>query len=142
MLYNLPLVTTVHSLEPLRPWKREQLGRGYDLSSWVEHTTLEMAEAIIAVSRSTAMDIERLFRVDPAKIAVIPNGLDTDEYAPITDEDCLATYGIDPTRPYVLFVDRMTWQKVLQHLLEAIPHLRPDVQVVLCAGAADTPDMA
>lgn len=74
MLYNLPPVATVHSPEPLRPWKREQLGRGYDLSSWVERTTLEMAETIIAVSRSTAMDIERLFRVDPAKIAVIPNG--------------------------------------------------------------------
>lgn len=142
ILYQLPLVVTVHSLEPLRPWKREQLGRGYDLSAWVERTTLEMADAIIAVSRSTALDIERLFGVDPATIAVIPNGLDTDEYAPVTDEDCLRSYGIDPTRPYVLFVGRMTWQKGLRHLLNAVPYLLPDVQVVLCAGAADTPEMA
>jgi alpha-maltose-1-phosphate synthase len=142
ILYKLPLVVTVHSLEPLRPWKREQLGRGYDLSSWVERTTLEMADVIIAVSRSTALDIERLFGVDPTTLVVIPNGLDTDEYAPVTDEDCLRSYGIDPTRPYVLFVGRMTWQKGLRHLLNAVPHLLPDVQVVLCAGAADTPEMA
>jgi glycogen synthase len=142
MLYGLPLVVTVHSLEPLRPWKREQLGRGYDLSSWVERTTLEMADAVIAVSRSTAMDVERLFRIHPETMAVIPNGIDTDEYAPVTDAECLVSYGIDPTRPYVLFVGRMTWQKGLRHLLDAVPHLLPDVQVVLCAGAADTPEMA
>jgi glycogen synthase len=142
ILYQLPLVVTVHSLEPLRPWKREQLGRGYDLSAWVERTTLQMADAIIAVSRSTALDIERLFGVDPATLVVIPNGIDTDEYAPVTDDDCLRSYGIDPTRPYVLFVGRMTWQKGLRHLLNAVPHLLPDVQVVLCAGAADTPEMA
>jgi glycogen synthase len=142
ILYALPLAVTVHSLEPLRPWKREQLGRGYDLSSWVERTTLEMADAVIAVSRSTAMDVERLFRIEPEIITVIPNGIDTDEYAPVTDEESLASYGIDPTRPYVLFVGRMTWQKGLRHLLDAIPYLLPDVQVVLCAGAADTPEMA
>jgi glycogen synthase len=142
MLYGLPLAVTVHSLEPLRPWKREQLGRGYDLSSWVERTTLEMADAVIAVSHSTAMDVERLFRIDPETITVIPNGIDTDEYAAVTDEESLLSYGIDPTRPYVLFVGRMTWQKGLRHLLDAIPHLLPDVQVVLCAGAADTPEMA
>jgi glycogen synthase len=142
MLYGVPLVVTVHSLEPLRPWKREQLGRGYDLSSWVERTTLEMGDAVIAVSRSTAMDVERLFRIDPETITVIPNGIDTDEYAPLTDEEDLVSYGIDPTRPYVLFVGRMTWQKGLRHLLDAIPHLLPDVQVVLCAGAADTAEMA
>ena len=142
MLYGLPLVVTVHSLEPLRPWKREQLGRGYDLSSWVERTTLEMADAVIAVSRSTAMDVERLFHIDPKTIAVIPNGIDTDEYAPVTDEECLVSYGIDPTRPYVLFVGRMTWQKGLRYLLDAVPYLLPDVQAVLCAGAADTPEIA
>ena len=142
MLYGLPLVVTVHSLEPLRPWKREQLGRGYDLSSWVERTTLEMADAVIAVSRSTATDIERLFHIDPKAIAVIPNGIDTDEYAPVTDRERLVSYGIDPTRPYVLFVGRMTWQKGLRYLLDAVPHLLPDVQVVLCAGAADTPEIA
>jgi starch synthase len=141
-LYDIPLVLTTHSLEPLRPWKREQLGRGYDLSSWVEQTALEMADAIIAVSRSTATDIERCFDIDPATITVIPNGIDTDEYAPARDEACLATYGIDPERPYVLFVGRMTWQKGLRYLLEAVPHLVPEAQVVLCAGAADTPEIA
>jgi glycogen synthase len=142
ILYAVPLVVTVHSLEPLRPWKQDQLGRGYDLSSWVEKTALSMADAIIAVSRSTALDVERLFPVDPATISVIPNGIDTDEYAPVSDEACVAAYGIDPTRPYVLFVGRMTWQKGLRHLLDAVPGLVPEAQVVLCAGAADTPDMA
>lgn len=142
ILYNLPLVLTVHSLEPLRPWKREQLGRGYDLSSWVERTALEMADAVIAVSRSTAMDVERLFDIDPARITVIPNGIDTDDYAPRHDPGCLASYGIDPNVPYVLFLGRMTRQKGLPHLLDAVPHLDPDVQVVICAGAADTPEVA
>jgi glycogen synthase len=142
ILYDLPLVLTVHSLEPLRPWKREQLGRGYDLSAWVEKTALEMADAIIAVSRSTAQDVERLFAVDPAIISVIPNGIDTDEYTPVTDTTCLAPYGIDPERPYVLFLGRMTRQKGLRYLLEAIPYLTSEAQVVLCAGAADTPEMA
>lgn len=142
LLYDLPLILTTHSLEPLRPWKREQLGRGYELSSWVEKTALEMADAIVAVSRSTAADIERYFDLDPDTITVIPNGIDTDEYAPVTDEACLATYGIDPERPYVLFVGRMTWQKGLRYLLEAVPYLEPEAQVVLCAGAADTPEVA
>jgi starch synthase len=142
ILYEVPLVVTVHSLEPLRPWKQEQLGRGYDLSSWVEKTALSMADAIIAVSRSTALDVEQLFTVDPAIISVIPNGIDTDEYAPVTDDACVAAYGIDLTRPYVLFVGRMTWQKGLRHLLDAVTFLVPEAQVVLCAGAADTPDMA
>jgi len=141
ILYGLPLVITVHSLEPLRPWKRDQLGRGYDLSSWLEKTALEMADAIIAVSRSTATEITQLFAVDPATVTVIPNGIDPTEYAPVSDPDCLATYGIDPTRPYVLFVGRMTQQKGLRYLLAAIPSLVPDVQVVLCAGAADTPQL-
>jgi len=142
MLYGLPLVITVHSLEPLRPWKRDQLGRGYDLSTWLEKNALEMADAIIAVSRSTAAEITRLFAVDPATVTVIPNGIDTTEYAPLSDADCLAAYNIDPTRPYVLFVGRMTQQKGLRYLLDAIPSLRPEAQVVLCAGAADTPEMA
>src|SRR5262245_16381002 len=142
LLYGLPLVITVPSLEPLRPWKRAQLGRGYDLSTWVEKTALEMADAIIAVSRSTATEITQLFAVDPATVAVIPNGIDTTEYRPVTDPECLTTYGIDLTRPYVLFLGRMTQQKGLRYLLEAIPYLASDVQVVLCAGAADTPEMA
>jgi glycogen synthase len=142
ILYGLPLVITVHSLEPLRPWKREQLGRGYDLSAWVEKTALEMADAIIAVSRSTAADVERFFAIDPTAITVIPNGIDTEEYTPIDDPTCLATYGIDPHRPYVLFLGRMTRQKGIQYLLAAIPSLLPEAQVVLCAGSADTPEMA
>jgi alpha-maltose-1-phosphate synthase len=141
ILYNLPLVITVHSLEPLRPWKREQLGQGYDLSTWIETTTLEMADAIIAVSQSTATDILRLFRVEPAAVTVIPNGIDTAEYTRVTNPECLATYGIDPERPYVLFLGRMTRQKGLRYLLDALPHLIPEAQVVLCAGAADTPEM-
>jgi glycogen synthase len=142
ILYELPLVITVHSLEPLRPWKREQLGRGYDLSSWIEKTALEMADAVIAVSRSTADDITQLFAVDPAAVTVIPNGIDTTEYAPLTDPACLRPYGIDPERPYVLFLGRMTRQKGLHYLLAAVPYLLPEAQVVLCAGAADTPEMA
>jgi alpha-maltose-1-phosphate synthase len=142
ILYGVPLVITVHSLEPLRPWKREQLGRGYDLSTWIEKTALEMADAIIAVSASTATEVTQLFAVDPATVTVIPNGIDTAEYAPVTDPDCLTAYGIDPAHPYVLFLGRMTQQKGLRYLLEAIPYLTPEVQVVLCAGAADTPEMA
>src|SRR5215471_8405664 len=142
ILYGLPLVITVHSLEPLRPWKRSQLGRGYDLSTWLEKTALEMADAIIAVSSSTATEVSQLFAVDPATVTVIPNGIDTEEYQPVTDPDCLTTYGIDPACPYVLFLGRMTQQKGLRYLIEAVPYLAPDVQVVLCAGAADTPKMA
>ena len=138
ILYNIPLVITVHSLEPLRPWKREQLGRGYDLSCWIEKTALETADAIIAVSRSTRDDILRLFNVEPTKVVVIPNGIDTDEYRPTHDPDAITQLGIDPNRPYVLFVGRMTRQKGLYYLLQAIPHLNPKLQVVLCAGDADT----
>jgi glycogen synthase len=101
-----------------------------------------MADAIIAVSRSTAVDVTRLFNINPANLTVIPNGIDTDEYHPGTDTDCLASYGIDPTRPYVLFLGRMTQQKGLRYLLDAIPSLAAEAQVVLCAGAADTPEMA
>jgi glycogen synthase len=101
-----------------------------------------MADVIIAVSRSTAVDVERFFAVDPTTITVIPNGIDTEEYTPIDDPACLATYGIDLHRPYVLFLGRMTRQKGIQYLLAAIPSLLPEAQVVLCAGAADTPEMA
>ncbi len=140
LLYGIPLVITVHSLEPLRPWKREQIGRGYDLSSWVEKTALEMADAVVAVSSSTRDDILRLFDVDPAKVPVIPNGIDTDEYTYTPDRAALVKYGIDPDKPYVLFVGRMTRQKGLLYLLRAIPQLDADTQVVLCAGESDTPE--
>lgn len=141
LLYGLPLVVTVHSLEPLRPWKREQIGRGYDLSSWVEKTTLEMADAIIAVSRSTRDDIVRLFDVDEDKIKIIANGIDTDEYKPVGGPDVLARYGIDYHSPYVLFVGRMTRQKGLYHLLRAAEHIDPALQMVFCAGESDTPEL-
>ncbi|MBK8962471.1 MAG: glycogen synthase [Candidatus Competibacteraceae bacterium] len=138
ILYNIPLVITVHSLEPLRPWKREQLGHGYDLSCWIEKSALEMADAIIAVSRSTRDDVLRLFDVDPTRVVVIPNGIDIDEYKPTHDPKTLVELGIDPDRPYVLFVGRMTRQKGLYYLLQAVPHFDRKLQVVFCAGDADT----
>lgn len=139
--YGKPLVITVHSLEPLRPWKREQLGNGYDFSLWVERTALEMADAIIAVSKGTKDDILRCFDVDPAKISIIYNGIDTDEYHKVETNDALHSNGIDPQRPYVLFVGRITRQKGIIHLMEAIEQLDEGIQVVLCAGAPDTPEI-
>jgi alpha-maltose-1-phosphate synthase len=141
LLYGVPLVITVHSLEPLRPWKREQIGRGYELSSWIEKTALEMADAVVAVSRSTRDDILRLFDVDEAKMHVIPNGIDTEEYRPVDHSDILARFSIDYSRPYVLFVGRMTRQKGLLYLLRAMDYINPQVQVVLCAGESDTPEL-
>ncbi len=141
LLYGKPLVITVHSLEPLRPWKREQIGRGYDFSSWIEKTALEMADAVIAVSNSTADDIARLFTIDPGRLHTIPNGIDTDEYAPISRPDVLGRFGIDGGAPYVLFVGRMTRQKGLKYLLAAAERIDPRMQIVLCAGESDTPEL-
>jgi alpha-maltose-1-phosphate synthase len=140
--YGLPLVITVHSLEPLRPWKREQLAGGYDFSLWVEKTALEMADAIIAVSNATKHDIERLFNVDPARVHVIHNGIDLDQYHKVDLTHALTRYSIDPGKPYLLFVGRITRQKGFQHLVRAIQFMDPDYQVVLCAAAPDTPGMA
>src|SRR6266567_6214801 len=140
--YGFPLVITVHSLEPLRPWKREQLAGGYDFSLWVEKTALEMADAIIAVSGETKRDIERLFDVDPARVNVIHNGIDLDEYRRVEATDALVRDGIDPKKPYLLFVGRITRQKGIIHLVRAIPFIDPDFQIVLCAGAPDTPEIA
>jgi glycogen synthase len=140
--YDLPLVVTVHSLEPLRPWKREQLGGGYDLSSWIERTALEQAEAVVAVSEGTRTDILRLFDVDPARLHVIYNGIDPALYRPVAATDALTRHGVDPDRPYLLFVGRITRQKGIVHLARAIPHIDPTAQVVLCAGAPDTPEIA
>nr|VFK50301.1 MAG: glycogen synthase (ADP-glucose) [Candidatus Kentron sp. TUN]VFK51420.1 MAG: glycogen synthase (ADP-glucose) [Candidatus Kentron sp. TUN]VFK58009.1 MAG: glycogen synthase (ADP-glucose) [Candidatus Kentron sp. TUN] len=140
--YGIPLVVTTHSLEPLRPWKREQLGRGYDLSCWVEKTAMEMADCVIAVSQGMKEDVLRLFDVDPDKIKVIYNGIDTDEYQPTTSRESLSRYGIDPDVPYVLFVGRITRQKGIIHLVNAISYLDPNIQVVLCAGAPDTEEIA
>src|SRR4051812_30014478 len=140
--YGIPLVITVHSLEPLRPWKREQLGGGYDFSCWVEKTALEMADAVIAVSKGTKEDVLRHFDVAEDRIHIIYNGIDLAEYKPVTATDALERYGIDPQVPYVLFVGRITRQKGIVHLVNAIKHMAPGFQVVLCAGAPDTPEIA
>ncbi len=140
--YGIPMVLTVHSLEPLRPWKREQLGGGYDFSCWVEKTAIEMADAVIAVSAETKADVLRLFNVPAERVQVIYNGIDLDEYRRVTTTAALEKYGVDPRAPYVLFVGRITRQKGIIHLVNAIQHLAPGFQVVLCAGAPDTPDIA
>ena len=141
LLYGTPLVITTHSLEPLRPWKREQLGRGYDFSSWVEKTALETADAIIAVSRETRDDILNHFTVDPARVRVIPNGIDVEQYRYTPDRDALEKAGIPMGLPYVLFVGRITRQKGIIHLVRAIRHLAPGLGVVLLAGQPDTPEI-
>ncbi|HEX3420568.1 MAG TPA: glycogen synthase [Candidatus Udaeobacter sp.] len=140
--YGLPLVITVHSLEPLRPWKREQLAGGYDFSLWVEKTALEMADAVIAVSGATKHDIERLFNVNPARVHVIHNGVDLNQYRKLDSTVALKRYGIDPATPYLLFVGRITRQKGFQHLVRAIQFMEPDFEIVLCAAAPDTPELA
>ena len=140
--YGIPLVITVHSLEPLRPWKREQLGGGYDFSCWVEKTAIEMAEAVIAVSAETKTDILRLFNVQEDRVRIIYNGIDLDEYKQVDTTAALEKYGIDPEIPFVLFVGRITRQKGIIHLVNAIQYMNPGFQIVLCAGAPDTPEIA
>jgi glycogen synthase len=140
--YGLPLVITVHSLEPLRPWKREQLGGGYDLSTWVERTALESADAVIAVSQGTRSDILRLFDVKEERLHVIHNGIDADFYRPDSTTDVLDRYGVDRSAPYLLFVGRITRQKGIVHLVRALRHVDPGIGAVLCAGQPDTPDIA
>jgi starch synthase len=142
LAYGIPLVITVHSLEPLRPWKREQLGGGYDVSTWVERTALQMADAVVAVSRETREDVLRLFEVAPERIHVIHNGIDADEYARTDATDAMKGLGVDPSLPYVLFVGRVTRQKGIVHLVRAIRHLDPGIGVVLAAGQPDTPAIA
>jgi starch synthase len=142
-LYGIPFVLTTHSLEPLRAWKAEQLGTGYALSSWMERTAILDADAIVAVSNGTKTDILTAYpEVDPARIHVIYNGIDLQQYQYTPHIDALLKYGVDPMRPYVLFVGRITRQKGVTHLVDAIPHLPPGTQVVLCAGAPDTPEIA
>ncbi len=139
--YGLPLVITVHSLEPLRPWKREQLGCGYDFTTWLEKTALEAADAIIAVSAETKKDILRLFDVSDRRIHVIHNGIDLKEYRPVQKSNLLVAHGIDSNQPYVLFVGRIARQKGILHLIRAIHYFAPGFQVVLCASAPDTPEI-
>lgn len=142
LCYGLPLVITTHSLEPLRPWKREQLGLGYEASSWVEKTAIEMADAIIAVSEETKVDVLHHFNVDEKKVKVIYNGIDLKEYQHTTSTSTLDEYGIAKDKPILLFVGRITRQKGIIHLVNAIKYIHSDVQIVLCAGAPDTPEIA
>jgi glycogen synthase len=143
--YGIPLVITVHSLEPLRPWKREQLGGGYDFSLWVEKTALEMADAVIAVSEDTRLDLQSHFTIPRKQISVIHNGIDLNEYKATKTPEALRAIrelGVDPERPFILFVGRITRQKGIIHLVHAIRHLDPGFQIVLCAGAPDTPEIS
>ncbi|MCI9857959.1 glycogen synthase [Microbacterium proteolyticum] len=142
LLHGIPHVVTAHSLEPLRPWKAEQLGGGYAVSSYIEKTAYEGAAAVVAVSSGMRDDILRSYpSLDPAKVRVIYNGIDTDSWHPVSDDDFLASVGIDPSRPSVVFVGRITRQKGLPYLLRAAERLPEDVQLILCAGAPDTPQI-
>lgn len=138
-LHRIPLIVTLHSLEPLRPWKADQLGAGYLLSSWIEKTAVETADRVIAVSARMREDILRHFAMDTAKVVVIHNGIDPERFRRTERRDALERYGVRP--PYVLFVGRITDQKGIFHLLEAAPKLPAGVQLVLCASAPDTPEI-
>jgi alpha-maltose-1-phosphate synthase len=140
-ILGAPLVLTLHSLEPRRPWKKEQLGTAYHASSWLEKTAIHNADAVIAVSRGMRDDALSLYDSDPAKMHVIHNGIDPRRYTPVERPEIVARYGIDPHRPYILFVGRITRQKGILHLVRALPLLDPGVQVVLCAGAPDTAEI-
>ncbi|KQQ51090.1 glycogen synthase [Plantibacter sp. Leaf314] len=142
LLHGIPHVVTAHSLEPLRPWKAEQLGGGYRVSSWIEQSAYEGAAAVVAVSDGMRRDILRSYpSLDPAKVQVIYNGVDLTDWQPRVDDDLLQSLGIDPSRPSVVFVGRITRQKGLPYLLRAARLLPPDVQLILCAGAPDTPEI-
>jgi starch synthase len=146
LLYDIPHVLTAHSLEPLRPWKAEQLGGGYRVSTWVEHTAVLAADAVIAVSNGMREDVLRVYpALDPSLVHVIRNGIDTDVWypaGPVRTGSALAALGVDPNRPIVAFVGRITRQKGVPHLVAAAHQFSPDVQLVLCAGAPDTPEIA
>lgn len=141
-LWDIPFVLTTHSLEPLRPWKVEQLGNAYHLSSWIENNGIHEADAIIAVSQETRSDVLRCFEgVDPEKVKVIHNGIDLQQYRKNPSVDALVKRGVDPEKPFVLFVGRVTRQKGIIHLVNAIPQIDPSIQVVLLAGAPDTKEI-
>ncbi|MEW6386210.1 MAG: glycogen synthase [Thermodesulfobacteriota bacterium] len=140
-LLGKPLVLTTHSLEPHRPWKEEQLGSGYQVSTWMERTAYENADGVIAVSRAMQDDVQELYGVPKEKVRVIHNGIDVERYKPTFDPQVLARYGIDPEKPYILFVGRITHQKGIMHLLRAAAHLQAGVQVVLCATDPDTEEL-
>jgi starch synthase len=139
LLYGIPHVMTSHSLEPLRPWKAEQLGGGYAISCFCERVAIESADAIVAVSQGMREDILRCYpTVHPDRVVVIYNGIDTNEYRPSHDRSVLERHGVDPERPSAIFVGRNTRQKGVVHLLEAARHFDPDLQLILCAGEPDT----
>ncbi len=140
-LTGAPLVLTTHSLEPHRPWKEEQLGTAYRASTWIERTAYENADGVIAVSEAMKADVERLYGVDPARVRVIHNGIDPDEYRYRPDPEALERLGVREDLPTVLFVGRITRQKGILHLVRALHHLEPGAQVVLCAGAPDTEEI-
>src|SRR5919204_2762907 len=143
LLYGIPHVATTHSLEPLRPWKAEQLGGGYQVSCFCERTGLVGADALIAVSAGMRRDVLDCYpEIDPDRVHVIHNGVDPDVYRPQPNAGTLRRYGVDPDRPYVLFLGRVTRQKGLQHLLRAALRLPPRFQLVVCAGSPDTPEIA
>ncbi len=141
-LWQAKLVLTTHSLEPHRPWKAEQLGTGYNVSSWIERTAYQNADGIIAVSEQMRRDVIQLYGVADERVAVIPNGIDLNEFTTQTNDDLLRSLGIDADVPYVLFVGRITRQKGISHLLRAAEMLPDGTQLVLCAGAPDTPELA
>lgn len=142
LLHDIPHVVTAHSLEPLRPWKAEQLGGGYRVSSWVERNAFADADAVIAVSHGMRNDILRSYPLlDEQRVQVVHNGIDLERWHPVADAELLRSLGIDPTRPSVVFVGRITRQKGLPYLLRAAALLPPDVQLILCAGAPDTPEI-
>lgn len=141
-LHGIPHVLTAHSLEPLRPWKAEQLGGGYAVSSGIERLAYENAAAVIAVSAGMRADILRSYpQVDPERVRVIHNGIDVERWRPVENAAFLESIGMDPARPSVVFVGRITRQKGLPYLLQAARLLPPEVQLVLCAGAPDTPEI-
>ncbi|MFN8195823.1 MAG: glycogen synthase [Nocardioidaceae bacterium] len=142
LLFDVPHVITAHSLEPMRPWKAEQLGGGYRVSSWVERTSYLAASAVIAVSSAMRDDVIRSYPdIDPDKVRVVLNGIDTDDWKPTPNPDRVRELGVDPDRPSVVFVGRITRQKGLPLFLQAAAELPPEVQIVLCAGAPDTPEI-
>ena len=141
-LLQVPMVLTTHSLEPHRPWKAEQLGTAYHASSWVERTAYQNADGVIAISESMKNDVHELYGVPLERIEVIHNGIDLNQYKYTRVPEVLDRYGIDREKPYVLFVGRLTRQKGIIHLVNAIPSIDSDVQIVLCAGAPDTPEIA
>jgi len=142
LLHAVSHVVTAHSLEPLRPWKAEQLGGGYAVSSWVERTAYEAAAAVVAVSAAMRDDVLASYpSVDPAKVHVVHNGIDTELWAPVSAPDRVRELGVDPDRPSVVFVGRITRQKGLPLFLRAVAQLPPEVQIVLCAGAPDTKEI-